>query len=302
MSHPFRIGPPGRTPDRTPIRRHVARRRAILAFVVVVTFTIGWQLWASGDAPDESTRAAPAPTASGAGDGRPSDAPTRAPVTPRAPIEHVVFMVKENRTFDSYFGAYPGAEGVSRGETLRCTQDGCRPGPTVPLKPAPDVIAHDITHGFQSGMYAINGGEMNGFNVIGDGQDLTGYVQYSRKSIPAYWAYADRYVLSDQVGRSFHLGPGHHPLHAFIEDARDHHRIGAAQRGADHRVACCGDKLDVAGYQRTNASGAAPTDDDYLGIETVFLKKAFFLGDPKGAMSGADGTQSDPHFLQVGSA
>ena len=206
MSHPFRIGPPGRIPDRTPIRRHVARRRAILAFVVVIAITSGWQLWASGDAPDESTRAAPVPTASGAGDGGPRDAPTHAPVTPGAPIKHVVFMVKENRTFDSYFGSYPGAEGVSRGETLRCTQEGCRPGPTVPLKPAPDVIAHDITHGFQSGMYAINGGEMNGFNVIGDGQDLTGYVQYSRKSIPAYWAYADRYVLADHFFTSMY-GP-----------------------------------------------------------------------------------------------
>ena len=106
----------------------MARRRAILAFVVVIAITSGWQLWASGDAPDESTGAAPAPTASGAGDGGPRDAPTRAPVTPGAPIKHVVFMVKENRTFDSYFGSYPGAEGVSRGETLRCTQEGCRPG------------------------------------------------------------------------------------------------------------------------------------------------------------------------------
>ena len=59
MSHPFRIGPPGRIPDRTPIRRHVARRRAILAFVVVIAVTIGWQLWASGDAPDESDEGGP---------------------------------------------------------------------------------------------------------------------------------------------------------------------------------------------------------------------------------------------------
>lgn len=203
MSHPFRIGPPGRTPDRTPIRTQVARRRAVLAFLVVIAVTVGWQLWASGDTPDETTRAVPTPMPDG---GEQRDPLARGTVTPRAPIEHVVFMVKENRTFDSYFGSYPGAEGASRGETLRCTQDGCRPGPTVPLKPAPDVIDHDITHGFQSGMYAINGGEMNGFNVIGDGQDLTGYVQYSRKSIPAYWAYADRYVLADHFFTSMY-GP-----------------------------------------------------------------------------------------------
>ena len=29
------------------------------------------------------------------------------------PIEHVVIIVKENHTFDNYFGTYPGADGVT---------------------------------------------------------------------------------------------------------------------------------------------------------------------------------------------
>ena len=29
-----------------------------------------------------------------------------------APIEHVVIIVKENHTFDNYFGRFPGAEGA----------------------------------------------------------------------------------------------------------------------------------------------------------------------------------------------
>jgi phospholipase C len=29
------------------------------------------------------------------------------------PVEHVVIIVKENHTFDNYFGTYPGAAGVS---------------------------------------------------------------------------------------------------------------------------------------------------------------------------------------------
>ena len=53
------------------------------------------------------------------------------------PIKHVIFMVKENRTFDHYFGTYPGADGATEGGTLECTDDGCVPGPDVPLKPAP---------------------------------------------------------------------------------------------------------------------------------------------------------------------
>ena len=35
------------------------------------------------------------------------------------------------------------------------------------LTQAPDIHPHDITHGFSSGLYAINGGEMNGFNIVG---------------------------------------------------------------------------------------------------------------------------------------
>ena len=38
-------------------------------------------------------------------------------------IKHIVFFIKENRTFDNYFGTYPGANGAttavdSAGETL----------------------------------------------------------------------------------------------------------------------------------------------------------------------------------------
>src|SRR5215471_9907459 len=40
--------------------------------------------------------------------------PTPAPAAriPSGPIKHIVFLVKENRTFDNYFGTYPGANGA----------------------------------------------------------------------------------------------------------------------------------------------------------------------------------------------
>jgi phospholipase C len=117
---------------------------------------------------------------------------------PDVPIEHVVFIIKENRTFDHYFGRYPGADGATHGETLD--------GTVVPLAPAPDVQPHDITHGFSSALYAINGGRMNGFNFIGYGHDLSGYVSHRRSSIPHYWGYADRFVLADRFFTSMY-GP-----------------------------------------------------------------------------------------------
>jgi phospholipase C len=107
-----------------------------------------------------------------------------------SPIDHVVFIIKENRTFDHYFGRYPGADGATEGRTLD--------GRVIPLEPALDRQPHDIKHSFVSGLRAINGGTMNGFDGIIDGEDLTGYVAFGRDGIPAYWAYADHFVLADR--------------------------------------------------------------------------------------------------------
>ena len=32
---------------------------------------------------------------------------------PQNPIEHVVIIVKENHSFDNYFGTFPGANGTT---------------------------------------------------------------------------------------------------------------------------------------------------------------------------------------------
>ena len=115
----------------------------------------------------------------------------------RRKITHVVFMVKENRTFDTYFGTYPGADGATRGRTCD--------GKTVPL-----VRAHDVTqgpdHSFQGGIHAIDGGRMDCFNTLYSGHDLQSYVQYGRDQIPNYWAYAKHFVLADRFFSSIY-GP-----------------------------------------------------------------------------------------------
>ncbi|MFM7718773.1 MAG: phospholipase C [Actinomycetota bacterium] len=115
-----------------------------------------------------------------------------------SPIDHVIFVIKENRTFDHYFGRYPGADGATEGRIID--------GSTVPLRPAPDVMTKPITHGFWSGLYSVDGGRMDGFNTITGGEDLDGYVQFDRAGIPNYWAYADRFVLADAFFSSMY-GP-----------------------------------------------------------------------------------------------
>ena len=56
----------------------------------------------------------------------PGEATSLAPASPSDPalvaaaqdkIKHIVFVIKENRTFDNYFGQFPGADGATEGKT-----------------------------------------------------------------------------------------------------------------------------------------------------------------------------------------
>jgi phospholipase C len=190
----------------------VQRRRRILAgILVVLAGVVVWQVWPSGGAEDAAGpgRESPGP-GGGTGNGDGEDGEGEVIDLADAPIEHVVFIVKENRTFNNYFATYPGAEGATEGGTIECTEDGCVDGPVVPLEVAEDVQEHDLTHCFRCGLTAINDGKMNGFNHMNGpvgldaerqilyGSDMTGYVYLEREGVPNYWAYADRFVLADR--------------------------------------------------------------------------------------------------------
>ncbi len=115
----------------------------------------------------------------------------------RQKIKHIVFLVKENHTFDHMFGRFPGADGATSGMTC----DGER----VPLRPAGDRVP-EIDHGFVEGLVAINGGRMDCFDRLGGGEDLDSYLTYDREGIPNYWALAEHYTLADRFFSSIY-GP-----------------------------------------------------------------------------------------------
>lgn len=191
-------------------RRRAARRRGFVAFVATLSLLIVIAALAVGGG-DGGTGATGPGGHTGSTGGTASGSPSPSPgiSLADAPIEHVVFIIKENRTFNHYFATYPGAEGSTEGGTIRCTEDGCEDGPVVRLKPATDTQPHDLTHCFRCGLVAINGGKMNGFNQMNGvipttpekallyGKDLSGYVYHDRDTLPNYWAYADRFVLAD---------------------------------------------------------------------------------------------------------
>jgi phospholipase C len=107
----------------------------------------------------------------------------------RRRIEHVVFLVKENRTFDHMFGRFPGADGTTTG--VLCD------GTVIPLRRAA-LDGPGASHSFAAGITAINGGQMNCFNEISEGAKLHGYVQFHREDIPNYWKLAETFTLADR--------------------------------------------------------------------------------------------------------
>jgi phospholipase C len=114
-----------------------------------------------------------------------------APITP---IQHVVFILKENRSFDEYFGKFPGADGATTGVMSN--------GKVVPLLPTPDPLPNELGHDPQDWVAAYDGGKMDGFDkeqgaFSAKGQNLA-YTQMSQSQIPNYWAYAAHYELGDR--------------------------------------------------------------------------------------------------------
>jgi phospholipase C len=139
-------------------------------------------------------------------------------------IKHVLFIIKENRTFDTMFGTYPGADGATTGRTCD--------GRTIPLAHAADEV-EDAGHSFTDGITAVDGGKMDCFN------DPLGYVQYTQKDIPAYWRYAQTFTLADEFFTSIYGPTGVEHLWTFAAQSDrfvDHERPG--QFGTGRREFC----------------------------------------------------------------
>ena len=116
----------------------------------------------------------------------------------RKKIKHVIFIIKENRTYDHLFGRLPTGDGATSGFTCD--------GQEIPLHRAADRMP-DVNHSFVAGLTAINGGLMNCFDrLAGDDEAHNAYSQYHREDIPNYWRYAETYALADRFFSSIY-GP-----------------------------------------------------------------------------------------------
>jgi phospholipase C len=207
----------------------LARRRRS-AFLLVALLVLLGSAWALRGGEDSDGRGGSSPSAAG---GNPSPGTDQTPdgeVPEEIPIKHIVYIIKENRTFDNYFARYPGAEGTDFG----MTSDGQR----VELSEATDVLTPDLGHAYLDAVMSINGGKMDGFDTITNGETLNGYSSFTREGIPNYWAYADNFVLSDHTFSSMY-GPTF-PEHLYTVAAQSG-RVAGNKDQATNPGGYCGD-------------------------------------------------------------
>ena len=162
-------------------------------------------------------------TSKPAAPGRPSLPRTNAASTPAGihKVQHVVVIMQENRSFDSYFGTYPGADGIpglaGNPGKVPCIPDPRRGGCDKPYHD-PKLVNGGGSHTARAAVADINNGRMNGFvaeSEKGRGRGCGGFVgvckasspsdvvgYHDAREIPNYWTYAKHFVLNDHMFES----------------------------------------------------------------------------------------------------
>ncbi len=134
-------------------------------------------------------------------------------------IKHVIIIQQENRSFDSYFGTFPGADGIPM---RHGKPDVCVPDPSTATCVAPYVDHADVNgggpHATSNAAADIGGGRMDGFIrqaeagrrgcliptdpacTNSSSPDVMGY--HTASDIPNYWRYAKDFVLQDHMFES----------------------------------------------------------------------------------------------------
>jgi phospholipase C len=135
-------------------------------------------------------------------------------------IKHIVIIMQENRSFDTYFGTYPGAAGIP-GLAGHPGKVPCIPDPAAHTCVKPYLNTNDINSGaphmLPDALTGIDHGKMDGFikareaaghvdtDVLGCSalglpltcDDVMGY--HNGRQLKNYWAYAKDFVLQDHM-------------------------------------------------------------------------------------------------------
>jgi phospholipase C len=201
----------------TPARRRLNGACAAFAIALVVAAAC-----------TSSSEPTPSPTGPDGTSTPTSASPTGEPLTKlehaQANLKHLIFIVQENRSFDHYFGTFPGAEGIpfKNGKPSVCVPDPAY-GTCAPPYHSTSLLQQGGPHAQPHSIADVNGGKMDGFidtamrgskskvvcashrsepscqSYLGpQGQpDVMSY--HTADEIPNYWSYAEHFVLQDHL-------------------------------------------------------------------------------------------------------
>jgi phospholipase C len=222
------------------------------------------------------------------------------------PIDTFVVLMMENRSFDHYFGSFPGADGKNKG--LSYPDDKGKRHPTHPL--APDFQGcgfQDPDHSWEGGREEYNGGKLDGFYTANDEYAIGYYVQKDLPFIPhvarAFTLY-DRYFCS-LLGPTF---PNRHYMWGAQSGGQKTNVIPADKLGDEwetifDRATAKGltvryyafDQPFAALYGKRAAPWIARTEDYLADCEAGTLPNIAFVDPPFLDGGGGDGLSGDEH-------
>jgi phospholipase C len=148
-------------------------------------------------------------------------AETLAPDTPVGadiPVDKIVVVMMENRSFDHYFGqlaAFTGRSDIDVAPADATNPDhvGAVPGALHPRRHAPHLCARDTEHSWSATHEEWNGGRMDGFFAASAGDPHLDASMIDRSmwwydagDLPFYYALASRFAIGDHYHASV-LGP-----------------------------------------------------------------------------------------------
>ena len=230
------------------------------------------------------------------------------PVRPElGKIRHVVIIMQENRSFDHYFGTFPGADGIPmrNGVPTVCVPDPATGACVRPFHDARDRNAGG-PHGAADASGSINAGAMDGFVARAERAqrgcadpsrpacagaqlvDVMGY--HDAREIPNYWTYARQFVLQDAMfepNASWSL-----PAHLFAVSA------WSASCSTVDAPATCSNALDTPAGPSSPPGTYAWTDLTYL-LHAAGVSWKYYIGEGVEPDCEDDAAQCAPVAQQV---
>ena len=125
-------------------------------------------------------------------------------------IDHIVIVIEENRSFDHYFGTYPGVRGFSDrhgraafSQTFPANTSVAPVGKILPYHLDTSMTGKgectpDPTHSWAPQHRSWNGGAMDGWGAAHQGEDWSFMGYYTRSDLPYYYAVADTFTICDR--------------------------------------------------------------------------------------------------------